>query len=83
MHGSPLPFDAATAFDAENRPLGQVVGFELTEGTREPTSLLIEPAPELQGAIDEEGFWLDVDRVAAIRRGSFRVDTTLADLVED
>lgn len=82
MHVSSLPFTAKSVVDADNEPLGEVVGSELTGETREPRSLLISPSPELAELVDDAGLWLDVDQVSSIRRGSCQVDVSLAELLE-
>lgn len=84
MHVSSLPFTAKSVVDADNEPLGEVIGSELTGETREPRSLLISPSPELAELVDDEGgLWLDVAQVSSIRRGSCQVDVSLAELLED
>lgn len=81
MRASPSPFTAKSVFDADNQPLGRIVGSELSPETREPTNLLVEPAPELADEVDAEGLWLDVDQVSSIRRGSCQIDVSVADLL--
>jgi sporulation protein YlmC with PRC-barrel domain len=83
MHVSSLPLGADDVVDADRQPVGRVVGSELTENTREPSHLLIEPSPDLQEAVGEErGLWVDFERIASIRRDGLVVDATIQDLVE-
>lgn len=80
----PARFNARVVLDANHEQIGTVIGSELSDGTREPTSILVELDQQTRETlgIDEETLWLDYERVREIRRGELTLGDPMHQLVE-
>lgn len=79
----PARFNSRIVLDANHEQIGTVIGSELSDGTREPTSILVEldqQTREMLG-VDDETLWIDYDRVREIRRGELTLGEPMQDLV--
>lgn len=78
-------FDLKAVLDSNRETVGTVIGSELSDGTREPTSLLIALTPELREEIGDGDatLWLPFARVRSIRRDEVELGDAILDLLKD
>lgn len=72
-------FNTKRVLDADGRPLGTVIGSELSERTREPTSILVQLREDVRERLgtDREAVWLPCAGIRAIRRGEVTLGRSL------
>lgn len=75
--------DATSVLDANREPIGRLIGSELSDKTREPTSLLVELDPKLHPELgpDPQAMWLPFESVRSIRRGEMELADDVQNLL--
>lgn len=76
--------DLPSVLDANRDQVGTVIGSELSDGTREPTALLVSLDPDLQTNLeaDEANLWLPFETVRSIRRGEVELSEGIHQLLD-